>query len=71
MVLIETAREKEIGIGTDWPWEALDKGECLVTKENKDVDIGETYKVLIEGSQELIQALSVYFMDNIWSGDPD
>ena len=69
--LIDTAREKEIKLGTDWPWSALGEGECLVTKENKDLSVGSTYKVLIEGSTNLMQALSVYFMDNIWSGDPD
>ena len=32
-ILLDTAREAQIGLGTRWPYQPLKGGECLVSKE--------------------------------------
>ena len=39
---IDTQREKDIGIGTDWPYDPLGAGECIVTSEYEDASEGDT-----------------------------
>ena len=64
--MIDTAREAKLGIGTEWPFEPLDAGECLLTNTFKEVEIGDTVDVVL-GTNSLLLAMSRYYMDNIWS----
>ena len=41
LTLLDTKRESEIGLGTDWPFEALNAGECLVSDQFSGAEIGD------------------------------
>ena len=44
VVFIDTEREKEIGLGPDWPFEPMKETECIINKEiaNKyDIKVGD------------------------------
>ena len=44
IVFIDTEREKEIGLGPDWPFEPMGESECIINKEianNYDIKVGD------------------------------
>ena len=48
LILIDTEREKEIGLGPDWPYKPLGPGECIISRvfadtiyDDYDVGIGD------------------------------
>ena len=48
-MLIDTKREKQIGLGPDWPFEPLGAGECIISRQLADtfnndfkVNVGDT-----------------------------
>ena len=47
---MDTKREKEIGLGADWPFDPMEKNECIINKEiakNYDIEVGERISVQI------------------------
>ena len=36
LILIDTEREKEIGLGTDWPYKPLGPGQCIISRAFAD-----------------------------------
>ena len=43
VIFMDTKREKEIGLGADWPFDPMKKNECIINKEiakNYDIEVG-------------------------------
>jgi len=65
--ILDTEREKEISLGTEWPYEPLKAGECIVSSKFEEADVGQTVQVSIDAGS-LTEAMTRYFREEVWSG---
>ena len=50
VILMDTERESDIGLGPDYPFDPLGAGECIVSDEySENFGIGETITVFFDG----------------------
>ena len=64
LTLIQTEREKEIGLGTGYPYGKLKKGQCLVNSEwmsDNNMTVGEDLSLEIKYTGDLSDAVLQYY----------
>ena len=62
--MLDTKRESDIGLGTDWPFEALNAGECLLSESFSGADIGDDITVNVN-LHNLINAMANHYNNYI------
>ena len=45
MIMLDTERENAMKLGSMWPYEKLNAGECIVTSKFTDANIGDTIQI--------------------------
>jgi hypothetical protein len=61
---IDTVREKEIGVGTSWPFGALNEGSCIVSEQfalKCGLNVGSIFTINItNGQTALLEIAETY-----------
>ena len=49
---IDSEKEKDIGVGVSWPYEKLEKNECLIASDFalKGVSVGDEVRIIVQWS---------------------
>ena len=58
--MLDTKRESDIGLGTDWPFEALNAGECLLSDSYTGADIGDDITITVNLHYLIITMIEHY-----------
>ena len=71
LIMLDTEREKEIGLGPEYPYDALADGECIISSEFSDkVEIGDWVKIQFD-MRYLMQALIIHYNENRPAGSAE